>query len=86
MPQSFSDEGVKLYWDKFVDGIKSNLASSNAQTPEEVAEVIKTVIDAEKPNLRYQTGPASNQVGAFVRVDPTGNASVQAQVARFFKD
>jgi NAD(P)-dependent dehydrogenase (short-subunit alcohol dehydrogenase family) len=83
----FADPGVKALWDRFVAGMAT--ASTNtqlAQTAEEVAEVIKTVVDAEKPHLRYQSGVASKAVAAGVRVDPTGDASVQAQVARFFKN
>jgi NAD(P)-dependent dehydrogenase (short-subunit alcohol dehydrogenase family) len=83
----FADPGVKALWGRFVAGMAT--ASTNtqlAQTAEEVAEVIKTVVDAEKPHLRYQSGVASKAVAAGVRVDPTGDASVQAQVARFFKN
>lgn len=83
----FADPGVKALWDRFVAGMAASSTDTQfAQTAEEVAEVIKTVVDAEKPHLRYQTGVASKAVAAGVRVDPTGDASVQAQLARFFKE
>jgi hypothetical protein len=78
---------VKALWDRFVAGMASSSTDTQlAQTAEEVAEVIKTVVDAEKPHLRYQTGVASKAIATGVRVDPTGDASVQAQLARFFKE
>jgi len=56
------------------------LYAAVAQTPSDIAAVIKKAVLAEKPQLRYQTAEALVQQAAFKYTDPTGDSLVQAQI------
>ena len=52
---------------------------SGGQDPEEVADVIASIVSSDRFQLRYQTSPRGTQIVAKRFCDPTGEASVQEQ-------
>lgn len=67
--KSFTTNAAKWMQDKLAVG----------QSPEEVAEVISSIISAENPHLRYQTSPKGKQTVANRHCDPTGEKTIQEQ-------
>ena len=70
-----------------VGGKLSQEVQNTLQDVNEVAEIVKSIILSEKPDLRYQTsdrfGPG--QVKAKL-VDPTGNNLVEMLYNKFFQE
>ena len=60
--------------------------NSTMQSPYQIAEVVKSIILSDKPNLRYQTSTKYNPEELKAKlVDPTGNALVE-MVKKTFLD
>ena len=55
------------------------------QDVKEVAEIVKTIVLSDKPNLRYQTNKNfhPDEVNAKL-ADPTGNVIVDLMVKKYF--
>ncbi len=49
------------------------------QAPDEIAALVQTVIETDKPNLRYQTPDYTGQMAAEKFIDPAGNAFLQEE-------
>ncbi len=55
-----------------------SLFTRTMQTTYEVAEVVKSIILSDKPNLRYQTNTKHKPEELEAKLaDPTGNASLE---------
>ena len=54
---------------------------SGGQDPQEVADVIASIVATDMPNMRYQTSLKGTQTVAKIHCDPTGNMSTQDQEA-----
>ena len=61
------------------------MALKHNQDVKEVAEIVKTIVLSDKPNLRYQTNKNfhPDEVNAKL-ADPTGNAIVDLMVKKYF--
>ena len=79
--QDFPDEKTKELFGKVVAGFRQT--GGAGQTPDEVAEVLRQVIEADKPDLRVQTSDHIRKLASSNLIDPTGNAKVKAMVERF---
>lgn len=58
--------------------------STMVQTPDEIAQVILTALDAERPHFRYQTNKNYASSAANKLVDITGDKSMEMMHQRFF--
>jgi NAD(P)-dependent dehydrogenase (short-subunit alcohol dehydrogenase family) len=63
-----------------------NAASSNAQTSDEVAQVIVDCVNNPKPPLRVQTNPLIQKIFEAQLKDTTGNTGVAIATSRFFPE
>ena len=55
------------------------------QDVEEVAEIVKTIVLSDKPNLRYQTNKNFHPDEVKAKLtDPTGNVMVDLMVKKYF--
>ena len=61
------------------------VAEREMQDVKEVAEIVKTIILSEKPNLRYQTNERWNPEEIKAKLaDPTGNVMVELMTKKYF--
>ena len=61
------------------------VAEREMQDVKEVAEIVKTIILSEKPNLRYQTNEKWNPEEIKAKLaDPTGNVMVELMTKKYF--
>ena len=61
------------------------VAEREMQDVKEVAEIVKTIILSEKPNLRYQTNEKWNPEEINAKLaDPTGNVMVELMTKKYF--
>ena len=60
--------------------LTSFLILIQSQTSEDIAEVIKEAICAEKPHFRYQTNDDVKKTAASKYVDPSGDSVVQSLI------
>jgi len=61
------------------------VAEQEMQDVKEVAEIVRTIILSEKPNLRYQTNENWNPEEIKAKlVDPTGNVMVDLMRKKYF--
>ena len=61
------------------------VAEREMQNVKEVAEIVKTIILSEKPNLRYQTNEKWNPEEIKAKLaDPTGNVMVELMTKKYF--
>lgn len=67
--KNFMPNAIKWMQERLADG----------QNPEEVAEVIASIVAEEHPQLRYQTSSKGKQTVANRHCDPTGEKSIQEQ-------
>eukprot|EP00300_Choanocystis_sp_HF-7_P030193 c38961_g1_i1.p1 GENE.c38961_g1_i1~~c38961_g1_i1.p1 ORF type:complete len:315 (-),score=72.87 c38961_g1_i1:93-968(-) len=65
---------------------RANAGTSNAQTPEEVADVIVQTVADPDPPLRVQTNPAIAGVFKAQLADPSGRQGVNIALGRFFPE
>jgi len=79
----YPDDTIKDMYQKTIDGFTKAMSGPSSQTPEEVAKVIKEVID-NPVNLRTQTNDGPKFLAKTKFVDPTGNQGIQMIKSRFF--
>ena len=61
------------------------IALKEMQDVKEVAEIVKTIVLSDKPNLRYQTNKNFNPDEVKAKLaDPTGNVMVDLMVKKYF--
>ena len=61
------------------------MALKHNQDVKEVAEIVKTIVLSDKPNLRYQTNKNFNPDEVKAKLsDPTGNVMVDLMVKKYF--
>ena len=61
------------------------VAEREMQDVKEVAEIVKSIILSEKPNLRYQTNEKWNPEEIKAKLaDPTGNVMVELMTKKYF--
>ena len=77
-----ADEETKAMMQAVMTSMMAN--KDKVQTGDEVAEVIREALLAEKPHFRYQTNKAYAQATRVKLADPTGDTSVDFMYQRFF--
>ena len=61
------------------------MALKEIQDVKKVAEIVKTIVLSDKPNLRYQTNKNFNPDEVKAKLsDPTGNVMVDLMVKKYF--
>jgi len=61
------------------------IALKEMQDVKEVAEIVKTIVLSDKPNLRYQTNKNFHPDEVKAKLtDPTGNVMVDLMVKKYF--
>ena len=62
-----------------------SMALKESQDVKEVAEMVKTIVLSDKPNLRYQTNKNCSPEEVKAKLaDPTGNVIVDLMVKKYF--
>jgi NAD(P)-dependent dehydrogenase (short-subunit alcohol dehydrogenase family) len=77
---AYMDTMKKIFMGNAAAGIKTS------QTPEEIAEVLKKIIETDKPNFQYPTSEYMTNLVAKKYVDPTGNTNTQLTLSRCYGD
>ena len=78
------DDETKQLLTNATERIKAHVVTM-FQTPDEVAEVIREVLLADKPHLRYQTNKMYASAAKAKLVDPTGDKLTELMYQRFFQ-
>jgi len=68
----------------FAANMAKSFTSEAAQSAEQIADVIKAVLDADNPSLRYQTSEYARKAVAGRVHDTTGDNYLNFQTQRFF--
>ena len=76
-PLLVPDDGI---YEKFREGYSAVFEQNLmfADPPASLAEFIQTTIETDQPFLRYQYGDIANETAKLKLVDPTGNATIEA--------
>jgi short-subunit dehydrogenase len=80
LQQAYMDTMKKVFAGNASSGIKTS------QTPEEISEVLKQIIETEKPQFLYATSPYVSTIISKKLVDDTGDTMAQFTITRSYGD
>jgi len=78
LQQAYIGEIMKIFQSNAAAGIKSS------QTPEEIAELLLQIIDADKPHFQYLTSDYVDNLASIKFKDNTGDVGLQTTMQRSY--
>jgi retinol dehydrogenase-8 len=76
------DSKTITIWETAIAKMRANFDPKTVQTPDDVAQIIKTAIEAEKPDFRIQTHPTARP-GDAKFIDPSGSKALDYAYNRY---